>query len=327
MADAHGTFGTFGPSYHITDGSVVLAKQWWPLILAPGIPAGLYVAWLAFDSHVSRIDGKLYIVGGMLLLMLGVLGVVTSPLKPPGRITVTPGELHVGGQVWPRGEVASIEPFHLIQQSRYGTQHFWSLQITMLDMKVIKLRLMRGGMEAPYEVLQLIDSMRAVLGGEAPPKQNVIRATRGADGNFVVDPRDAAAFQAMLSKVPAMPQWAPDGAKPRVLTESITEASWRDHVATGKERQRARYGLYFVRVVEPTTAKPGMQYSYRLFVHPAEGQPPVLAINAETSPFGTSAIGVHEGGKHTNIGAFDESPSYDDFIQRARTVLDEVLLA
>jgi hypothetical protein len=323
-----GAFGGLGPRYELTDEAVVVAKRWEPALLAPALPLGVWVSMQAFGSHVSRVDGKLYIVVGIVGILVGILGLVRSPLLPPARIVATPGELLVGGKRYHRDEVVSLQPALLVQHGRYGTRsYFWSLQITLMDARTIKMRLARGGEQIPSDVEMLIDALRGMLAGEAPPARQVVRATRGPDGNFTIDPRDAAAFQAMLAAVPAMPQWAPDGVTPRVLTEPLAEPSWHEHIASGTERQRARYGSYFVRIVEPAAmATPAkiMSYRFRLFVHVRENDPPVLAINAESSSFGTTALGVHQGGTHINYGPLEDD-SYDDFVARARALLDEIL--
>jgi len=51
-----------------------------------------------------------------------------------------------------------------------------------------------------------------------------------------------------------------------------------------------------------------------------------LAVNAERSPFGTSAYGVHRGGAHVNYGEAPADVEYDAFRARAKQILGEELL-
>jgi hypothetical protein len=169
----------------------------------------------------------------------------------------------------------------------------------------------RSGSAMPADVRQVATAIHAVLGRDAQPPAPVASATES---------RGAAAAGAEL------PQWAPEGSSPAALTEPLSEPTWKEHLAGGRVIERARFGAYLLIAVDPAGAARVMRYRYRLFVLPAEGEPPVLAVNHEASPFGTACFGTHRGGRHTNYGDAPAEPTYEAFRARARAILGEELL-
>jgi hypothetical protein len=105
--------------------------------------------------------------------------------------------------------------------------------------------------------------------------------------------------------------------------EPLTEPQWSRHVAEGRVMDRGTIGpdslvMLDVRHVPPG---PGMAYTYRAFLLPIDGRPPLLAFNHERSRFGTVCWGMHRGAAHDNHGEAPPAVSFEDFRARALEAL------
>ena len=339
LTPSRGSLGFFSPDYRIGADSVRLAWKAW---LVPGValmPVGVYVALLPFLDRHYLLSGKLLIALGVMLLLLGFRALIASRLWPPGVVVITREGVRWGGRRIAAAEIAKIAVACVGRQMRQGLVFQFKLEIDVGDLKPLTLLLGQSGTPVfPPVVRRLSDAIRALLPDrQAKPAGDVIRVggRMTTDGNFVIeaDPANQAALEELLARAPiatppddALSQWAPAGSHPTVLDEPLTEPTWKEHLTQGKVIERARYGNYVLVGVEPHTAARVMKYRWRLFVLPSEGAPPVMAVNCESSPFGTSAFGVHRGGLHRNYGAAPADLNYGTFRDQAKAILGEELL-
>jgi len=169
MATRRGSFGLIGPRYAIDDNQVVVARRWLPLVLALGVPIGAWLLYDGFKPHHGQSEGGL----GVVVALLGIMGIVASPLVPPATITVTPGSVLVGRRRLAKDDIALIDAVVQTTRGRYGGVAFrtHALTITLFTMETIAMKLRRGGEDTPADVRDLVAAMQACLGPPAAPEK------------------------------------------------------------------------------------------------------------------------------------------------------------
>ncbi|MBE3588749.1 MAG: hypothetical protein IMW93_09410 [Thermoanaerobacteraceae bacterium] len=108
---------------------------------------------------------------------------------------------------------------------------------------------------------------------------------------------------------------------------SICDSLWRFYWKTGEVIEEVvlsgDHKGVFMRTVEQAEGIIG--YIYRLFCFPAGQSEPVLAVNLETSLFGTCCLGAHDGCCHYNFGMAEAGMSYEEFRQRALDIAQRLM--
>jgi hypothetical protein len=158
-----GTFGIIGPRYAITDEKVVVARRWIVLWLGLALPAGLLMIVRGYTpGHDATLGGF-----GIVVALVGIVGILASPIRPPSSIAIVPGAMLASGQRYARPDVGTIEVKRRDVRSRWGFVLYreWSIEVTLLSMKTFAIKLQRGGEHAPQQVIALRDAMRATLAG------------------------------------------------------------------------------------------------------------------------------------------------------------------
>jgi hypothetical protein len=162
-----GSFGFFWPSYEIGEGAVTLARK--PL-LAPMsllVPAGVYSIVYAFTGVAAydRQGGKLAIVFGFLLIVLGVRGFLASPLWPPGSVKVTSSGVKWGGLHIPAAEITGISVRSEARRNRNGMSYVFKLVLEKGDgpARTFPLAISGSGM-VPPQIEDVLSAIHATLG-------------------------------------------------------------------------------------------------------------------------------------------------------------------
>lgn len=165
-----GTFGLIGPRYAIADDRVVVARRWSPLVLAIGLPIG---AWLLYDGFRPHHHGQSEVGLGVVVALVGIMGLVASPLIPPATITVTPGAVVVGRRRLAKDDIALIEAVVQTTHGRSGGVVFRThvLAINLFTMETVSMKLRRGGETTPDEVRAVVTAMQACLGATTAPEK------------------------------------------------------------------------------------------------------------------------------------------------------------
>jgi hypothetical protein len=158
---AKGSFGAFQQTWEITDYDVRISRRWWPIVLAPLIPLGLWILWL---SHAEEGDGIAYFCLGVAILVLGFAAVLATPLRPPASVTCTREGVQFGRRWAPAERVRRVVIEHVLQTTRYNQRHGWRLVIRVEDEDDWQLPIAHESDETPVAIGRVADAMRQMLG-------------------------------------------------------------------------------------------------------------------------------------------------------------------
>ncbi|MBX3162308.1 MAG: hypothetical protein KF773_40465 [Deltaproteobacteria bacterium] len=167
---AKGSFGAFQQTWEITDYDVRIARRWWPIVLAPLVPLGLYILWL---SHAEEGDGVAYFCLGVAVLVLGGAAVLATPLRPPASVTCTREGVQFGRRWAPADRVRRVVIEHVLTTTRYQQRHGWRLVIRIAgdaDREAREAReewllpIAHESEDTPLAIGRVADAMRQMLG-------------------------------------------------------------------------------------------------------------------------------------------------------------------
>ncbi|XXF79403.1 hypothetical protein P2318_06530 [Myxococcaceae bacterium GXIMD 01537] len=160
-----GDFGALQPNYVIERGRVLLTRKRWPLALAPLLFVGLTSFAYPFLSHVGRRTGKLFLIMGGVLTVLGGAGAWIG-LFPPRRVEVTPGKVRWGREELLSSQLQAARLGLRLVQDRWVVYQHWSLVLETREGRELSIQLCRNpsSEEAPPEVGVILRRVRELLG-------------------------------------------------------------------------------------------------------------------------------------------------------------------